>query len=435
MSAFQITQGGADLVVPPQEGGLYRYGNGFPFQAGPTTAGIFVNIRFGGFPVGDFEAGMDAVLFDDLSTLSEANAVPVTRSEKRVRDDGAKRIVIKHSPKGGFVPFGALRDDGTPHPAAGTGFSLGEALDFPMIGEGYYRKEDKTRDMNRVTEINHLAYDGREFRKVETENWPATDPKVVSEWKLIGPAMRNAIPDGDDLLYAIEATQGDPNMCWPDQFAVGLSRWRYADGRWGPVDFVPVAQCRAMENPIVVGGQSMNQDWMEPTVVRDTDGSLLFTARGVYQPRVENMIPIWRSTDNGSTWETFLEVEDVKAQSPITINTTADGTPYVVTCPPGRARDRLCAWVLRPDRSGLEEPVLVRDGKEQFGPPPNGPVWFMDHPNGQTVRLTDGAWHHLLSHRVMDRGEHGGSEPTAHTGHYVEEVVSAGAPRAVWKFE
>ena len=303
-----------------------------------------------------------------------------------------------------------------------------------MVGDGYYNKEDKTRDMNRATEVNHLTFDGERIKKVATDVWPADAPMTVSGWKLFGPGMRNAIPDGDDLLFAAEATQGDANKCWADRFASGLSRWRFEDGRWRAVEFVPVAASRAVENPVVVNGQVMTQDWTESTVVRDTDGGLLMTARGVYEPRVESMVPVWRSADNGATWETLFEAGDVKAQSPITINTTADGTPYVVTCPPGHARDILCAWRLRADRSGLEEPVVVRDGNAQFGLPPKGPVWFMDHPNGQTVRLGDGAWHHLLCHRVMDRGEHGGSEPSPHSGHYVEEVTTDGEAVPVWRF-
>ena len=63
-----VSKGPVDLTIPA-DGEKFRYGNGFPFQAGPNTAGVFVNLRFEGFPVGDFEAGMDVVLFDDLNGL------------------------------------------------------------------------------------------------------------------------------------------------------------------------------------------------------------------------------------------------------------------------------------------------------------------------------------------------------------------------------
>ena len=418
----------------PPEGGMYRYGNGFAFQAGPTTVGVFVNLRFGGFPVGDFEAGMDVVLFDDLSEIDEKNAMAVTRSERYVREDGAKRVIIKHTPKGGFVPYGARRADGSPHPAAGTGFLLGSALDFPMYGDGYYMKEDKVRDMDRTTEINHLAYDGQHFTKVETEGWPAKDPKIVSGWKLFAPGLSTAIPDGDDLLYAMEATQGNVTECWPKRCAAGVARWRYIEGRWRPVDFVPVAGSRPVENPDVVTGQVMDEVWVEPSVVRDADGSLLMTARGCYDRRSETMVCVWRSEDNGVRWSVLLEDHGIRAESPISINTTAEGVPYIFSCPTDHARDQLCVWLLRADRGGLEAPIMVRDGNRQFGPPPKGPVWFMDHPNGQTVRLADGAWRHLLCHRVMDRGEHGGSEPSVHSGFYLEQVATPGKATPTWRF-
>jgi hypothetical protein len=61
-------------------------------------------------------------------------------------------------------------------------------------------------------------------------------------------------------------------------------------------------------------------------------------------------------------------------------------------------------------------------------------VWFMDHASGETVRLADGRWHHLLSYRIMDRGEHGGGAPPPQTGLYLEEVASAGEPLAGWRF-
>ena len=139
----------------------------------------------------------------------------------------------------------------------------------------------------------------------------------------------------------------------------------------------------------------------------------------------------------GQLWECcklLFEEPEARGQSPITINSAADGTPYIISCKPGHERDWLLLWPLKDDRSGLEEPMTVRNGLEDFGPPPSGVVWFMDHPNATTVHLADGKWHNLLSHRVMDRGEHGGQDPAPQTGHYVEEVFSSGAVVPVWNF-
>ena len=73
---MEVTQSPVKLIAPlaTGDGRTYRYGNGFPFQAGPNTAGVFLNLRFEGFPAGDFEAGMDVVLFDDLESISSKDA-------------------------------------------------------------------------------------------------------------------------------------------------------------------------------------------------------------------------------------------------------------------------------------------------------------------------------------------------------------------------
>lgn len=438
---MKVTQSPVKLIAPlaTGDGRTYRYGNGFPFQAGPNTAGVFLNLRFEGFPAGDFEAGMDVVLFDDLESISSKDAVKITRS---VYSDhpvtGKPRVTIKHSQRGGFVPFGAKRADGSPHPAAGTGFLLGEALNFPSYGDGYYMKEDKTKDMIRHMELSHLAYDGlnfsvREQERLHAENEPLRVPG--SEWKIFSGGLKNAIPDGDDLFFAVEATQHDANLCWPAEPAVGVSRWQCRDGRWRPVSFVPVVHSHPSEDSPTVYGQTMDAFPIEPSLVRDRDGSLLFTERWCYSPKEEHMIRVHRSEDEGRTWTEIMAVPDVKAQAPITINTAADGAPYIVTLKPGHERDWVLLWMLNEDRSGLNEPITVRNGLEDFGPPPSGMIWFIDHPNGTVARLADGKWHGLLSYRVLDRGEHGGGNPTPFTGHYVEEVSSTGAAVPAWNFD
>ena len=98
----RVTQGPADLVLPRAGDGLgdadeFRYGIGHVFQAGPNQAGLLCNLRFEGLPAGDFEAGMDVVIFDDTQKISSTNAVPVTRTVKYAdRVNGQWRIVLKH---------------------------------------------------------------------------------------------------------------------------------------------------------------------------------------------------------------------------------------------------------------------------------------------------------------------------------------------------
>ncbi len=218
----RVTRGPSDLVAPA-DGGGFRYGLGIPFQVTPRQAGLICNLRTEGFPVGDFEAGADLILFDRLDRISSGKTIPITRTSKYAdRHSGEWRVAIKHWVAGGFVPFGARRPDGTPY------------------------------------------------------------------------------------------------LC----------------------------------------------------------GNRL-----------------------------------------------------------GHERDWLLLWPLKQNRSGLEEPITVRNALKQFGPPPSGKVWFMDHPMSQTVRLADGAWRHLLVYRIMDRGEHSGFPPAPQTGLYVEEVISAGSAIPSWNFQ
>ena len=434
----EITRGPADLVEPSKipEGNPLRYGLGIPFQVAPRQVGMFCNLRNEGYPVGDFENGTDVVIFDDPANISADHAIPVTRNDKyRDSESDEPRIVLKHQTVGGFIPFGALREDGRLHPHAGTGFGLNQANDYPMKGNGYYDKVDKRTRMVRNLEIHQLAFDGNGFRVVESERVTPDAPLKApgSDWALIWGGFVQGIADGDDILYAITATGGDPSTWRSPPMATGVSRWRCLDGRWRPVEFTPV----------IFSEDPMRLIWLEPSLVRDTDGSLLFSIRGSADPgltpdaptTLNHTIRVWRSQDGGKDWQTIIDLPDARGQAPVTLNCAADGTPYIVACKLGHEREWLCIWPLNEDRTGLEAPVTVRNAREEFGPAPVGPVWFMDHQNGQTVQLADGSWHHLLAYRIMDRGEHSGAAPASQTGLYVEEVISADRPVPTWKFE
>ncbi|MDP7274065.1 MAG: hypothetical protein QF363_01205 [Planctomycetaceae bacterium] len=434
-SIVSVSRSEADLVVPP-DGEGFRYGTGYMFQAGPTQAGLMCNLRTEGFPVGDFEAGMDAVIFDDAAKINQPKPVPVTRTTKYAdRITGRWRIVLKHGVKGGFVPFGAKRPDGSPHPFAGTGVTFCEALDFPMKGNGYYDKREKTRGMVRTTEVQHLAFDGKRFSVTGIETFTEAKPLRVAgtPWKIYCPSLRMGIPDGDDLLMAVAATTGSTRVWFAKPHTVGVSRWRCHQGRWRPVEFHPVDGDRKTSKRQVVYGVEVRLVPIEPTLIRDIDGSLLFSARFAYEAYDEHALRVWRSRD-GADWKRIIESPETKGQAPVSINQAADGTPYLVSNPLGRERDRLVLWPLNDQRTGLLAPVLARDALEQFGPAPSGKAWFMDHPNAAVVRLADGHWHNLLVYRIMDRGEHSGRAPAKQTGLYVETVRSTGPEHPQWNF-
>ena len=437
----RVTRGPADLVLPRAGDGLrdadeFRYGLGHVFQAGPNQAGLLCNLRFEGLPAGDFEAGMDVVVFDDTQKISSTNAVPVTRTVKYAdRVTGQWRIVLKHLAVGGFIPFGARRADGSPHPHAGTGFGFCEALDFPMKGSGpnygYYSKRDKTKGMVRTTEVQQLTFDGKEFKVPRVDTYTEAKPLWAPgcKWKITCPPLRMGIPDGDDLLVGVVATSNDASVLFSAPQAAGVSRWCRVGGRWQPVEFTPVFLSRVAkqrpDRPLV--------EAMEPTLIRDLDGAMLFTVRSAYTKYEDHVVRVWRSVD-GRAWKLIVEQPDMRGQSPVTINRAADGTPYIVSNALGRERDKLVLWPFSRDRTGFEKPVTVRDALQQFGRPPSKIVWFMDHANAGVVRLADGRWHDLLVYRILDRGEHGGQAPPPQTGLYVEEVLSTGRAIPAWRF-
>ena len=434
-----VTRGGLALRAPVDRGGSeeHSYGVAFPFQVGPRTAAVCVSLRNGGYPVGDFENGADVILFDEVGRIAEGKVTPVARNEKYVDEESGKaRIIIKYPILGGFVPWGALGEDGGGHAHAGTGFGLNQALDFPMVGEGYYRKEDKTTSMVRSLEVRQFRYDGRDFRVVDKHRHTVDDPlrAAGSEWEFISAGLKQAIPDGEDLLLAVSATTNNTSgyYCYPT--ATGVARWRRIEGRWQPVSFVPIIESREAAEPRVVYGKAQSLDSGEASLIRDGDGSLLFTARLVGDEMEDHAVRVYRSADSGCSWDLIIDRVEARGQAPVTINQAADGTPYIVGNKFGHERDWLCIWALNEDRTGLEEPITVRNALAEFGPPPTGPVWFMDHPCGAVLRLADGQWHNVLSYRNMDRGEHAGAAATAYTGQYLEEVVSTGGAVPAWNF-
>lgn len=415
----------APTVHPPGE--TCRYGCAFPFQVAPKLAAVLCCLRNEGYPVGDFENGSDVILFDDLDRIDPASAIPIVRNDHFVDEKGMRRIAVHYPIVGGFVPLGALRDDGTPHPHAGTGFGVSEICDFPMLGKGHYTKAHKRTKMVLRTAVYQFAYDTRFFLIDDVDIYDAKDPLTAagqgSQWPLLLPALKQGIPDGDDMLCPINAAPGDLGSWDTHPASCGIVRWRRQDGAWTPRDYVQVMDPHEANKGV----------WTEPSLVRDVDGTLLYTARGCFAD-LDHLIRIWRSSDHGATWHLVIEKPDARGQAPITLNQAVDGTPYVVCNKLGHERDWLVIHPLNDARDGLLPAIDVRNALQEFGTPPVGPVWFMDHPNGETLRLGDGAWHHVLSYRNMDRGEHAGGDPTPATGQYLEEVMSDGMARPVWHF-
>ncbi|HUZ47293.1 MAG TPA: hypothetical protein VMW54_11715 [Terriglobia bacterium] len=438
-----MTRGGPDFRIPPSTpgGGAWRYGLALPFQAAHGLAAISCNIRAG---FHDFEGGNDVILFSDPADIHSAQTVPLNRNQaERHPRTGQPAIMVKYPAHIGFVPFGAKRADGTPHPGAGIGFGLTEVVAWPVGGEVEFRGPDHYEYL----ELQQYSYDGKQFRVLRSEHVEVGE--LLSGWTLYGGPLSNAIPDGDDLLFAMAGGKLDRRGWFENRPAqgvgAGVTRWRRGQEGWRPVSFTPVT------------GWDRS---MEPSLIRDTDGSFLFCAR----LSGRNAIRVWRSSRGDKTWAKVIEVSGMTGFGPMTLNQALDGTPYVAANlydvllhPLARrfrarensagvirggpaGREKLCIWPLSSDRTYLETPVLVRDAYAEFGPAPSGDTWNIDHPSALTVQLGDHEWHNIMAMRICDHGEvapiwiHHGYSPAPQSGTYIEEAISAGEPIPVWNF-
>jgi len=457
----RATRGSVKLIAPPDvaRGEVWRYGLTYPFQVAPRTAAVFCNIRRVNNPGVDFEVGTDVVLFNDLLNFKPLSIVPVSRNHEEPNPNSnipnEKSIMVKYPVAGAFVPWQAKGTDGTAHPHAGTGFGITSAIAWPLDDRDVNFSADRVgrrqfigKQSYGYLELQQYSFDGKTFRVTNQQKVFRTEN--IGGWNLMERPIRNGIPDGDDLLLAFSAKENqrderEGNSSW----RCGVSHWRRENGNWKWVAFSPVTEYG---------------DAFEPSLIRDLDGSLLFTARGLTEQNRCN-IRVWKSTDRGASWKLTLEALGPISMSPISINQAADGTPFIganlyeVPLFPigderynhtgyntrnqgagrqrlgGWLREKLVLWPLSKDRTRLESPIVMRDCRQEFGPAPGGSSWHADHPSSMVLQLADGNWHNVVGYRVLERAEATHAiKASAHSGSFIEEIVSAGPARPAWNF-
>jgi hypothetical protein len=434
-------------TVDAPQGKTWLYQVALPLQVSATQAAVFGNLREAQAQGVDFEVGNDALVFERLEDVASAEAVPLNRNHSEPNPNttpaGQPAVMVKYPIRGGFVPLGAKRPDGTPHPHAGNGFGFSLAQAWKPLQAGpppYLQNSFAGAEAYGYWEFQQYAFDGERFRVTRTERIPFAE--LFAGWQIVNGGMTNAIADGDDLLVPMI---GKSNLGADKRRFNGSAvlRMRRQGEFWKAVACEPIG-------PL--------EQTIEPSLVRDVDGRLLASARGSGDRR--NDVRIVGSEDAGRSWSNLIEVNEAIGAGPITLNNAADGTPYIAACrlvnTPGpndpltlaaRARNRavesnsnsrntLAIRPLSAGRDKLAEEIEVLDCRAKFGPPQGSNwSWRADHPSGMTVRLADGKWHHLLGVRVQDYREiKEAMPPTSRTGMYVYEILSSGPVRPLWNF-
>jgi len=426
-------------VRHPDLGADAQYGLSYALQVSPTQAALILNLRLCGQKVVDLEAGSDVLVFDRLDALRGNGTQPLDRNEMgRHPRDGRPLLYVKYPPMGAFVPRGARLADGRPHPHAGTGFGLGQSLGFPP--DHSIQRPTQQDDLFTCFDLCQFAFDGQTFRITSSRRlmpqdfWPG--------WSVINRAISAGIPDGPDILAPFVA--GRPG----ELYHSGICRWRKTGDEWCPTDYRPITPADTA---------------FEPSLVRARDGHLYFSARGwgrefALKEKMKALswdtytsTRIWRSTDNGEHWTLIVDEPNSRNWSPVVLNRTAGGIPFITYNPPpppqtpqeknrvkpAWIRDRLIARTLDLERLTLQEPSELLDGNARFGLPPQGLPWYIDHPIGAIVRLADERLHSLLSFRVAAAAEIASdASPAFCTGAWIEEITAPSdpPPLPLWTF-
>ncbi len=415
--------------------GVYQLAHIFQL-AMDGTLGVSLNIRRTVADAYDIEIGSDLAIVRDPEFRRAESFQPLARSRVIAYKDGKSYLLLSYPVTVGFAAIGATLPDGSPHPHAGTGFGYAHVQGVPckpdgtLLGQGVIERVE-SKGVGLV-ELSQYSYDGKEFRVESTELFDYDD-LIPGGWTFCGGGLSNLIDDGDGgfLGGLVAKPTGSP---LPGR--AGLARWKRVDGKWRAVSFTPVAPVGSSES----------------SVVRDTDGALLMTARGCHEylhpncpealadsPNM-NDIRVWRSADDGRTWTLVCQEHQRRCCATVSIGTTPGGQPFVCghpycTCDHmGRhidvdghsdwMRESLAIWPLSADRTAVAGEIIAKAPLDELPPPPYGGTWWNDHPQFATVVLADGKRHTLFASRVAEFNELIGKQPpTPCTGAYIEDIT------------
>jgi hypothetical protein len=345
----------------------------------------------------DFEVGNDGFVFQHLKEIVPQRAIPINRLDPnyRLKSGKEKSVLGKFPAIGGFVPLGATLADGSPHPAAGTGFLFSGSLPFlPDRSNGH----PKAGSEDRAIDFIQLRWDGKTLRitsKVQVKTLAGIPVGRIG--------LSNFCPQDRGFLCPFGPDDG--------AFVV-IIRMDWDGKRWKPTSAgSPFINAAAPQD-----GKQIPRLYRyletEPSILHVEDHYLVYT-RG-RDPKGRVYI-----SQDGLNYKFLFDHPNHTV--PQVLNQGLDGSLYLTTNPgPGWLRNPLFAYTLR--EQTFIDPVIIHDEQNIRGDK-GTEVPFCDHCKGANVFL-EKRWHHFLLYRVCDLRETNGegAPPRPQTGLYLAEM-------------
>ena len=379
------------------------------FQLDANTALLIAALREQGGH--DFEIGNDGFVFRRLAEIIPARAIPINRLDASYTTrSGQKAVLAKYPVNGAIVPLGAKLENGTPHPAAGSGFLCSTALSFTPD------RAEITPQPDQFVEFYQVRWDGKAL-SVQKDQLPEAYAA-----RLINVGF-NCLPVGAGFLCPVVSDEG-----------IEVLRFGYRDGRWRPLEsggnFAIIKKSSKLtleqtgKTAATAKKYATFRGEIEPSLARVAGGFVVYTRGPDSRGRV------YRSADG---LHFYLQFDQWNHTVPQSLNQGLDGSIYLATNRgPGWLRNPLVVFALR--GQSFVDPLVVHDEK-QIGDDKGTEVPFCDHAMGANIFL-GGRWRHLLTYRVCDLRETNGqgAPPTPHTGLYLAEFEYSTATHLPFRF-
>jgi len=325
---------------------------------------------------GDKCVGNDAFIFSKLTDIREDTAIPLNWPFlDYMLKNGETAWLSKGPATGCIVPLGAVLDDGSPHPGAGTGLLTATCINFNADGTSIVEESET------LVEFMQVHWDGERLQ-VEREL-----RETLMGYTLLAQGITAYLQDDAAILAPFLTNHG-----------IVVFRFAYQDGCWGAV---------AHGEPFLTnwnGQQKGAVDYMhsgesEPSIARADGYYWVYTRGGESNP----MGRLYRSTD-GLNYQLFLASPNHTVPQPMSQG--LNGELYVATNPfPGLEG----AWLRNPlvvktfTGDGFSELEIIHDEggiRDQHG----DKIPFVDHAAGSTIYL-EGRWRHFVLYRLCDLKE------------------------------